>query len=86
MARGWESKGIESQQEDARRHVQPRRSLTEAERELLAKRTGLELALADTQAELQAACRPAHREMLRLRLEAIRSQLSGMAGGLDEGP
>jgi len=76
MARGWESKAIESQQEDARRHAQSGRPLTDAEREQLAKRTGLQLALARTQAELVAACRPAHREMLRLKLEAIRTQLS----------
>ncbi len=85
MARGWESKAIESQQEDARRQTRSRRPLTAAEREQLAKRTGLELALAGTQAELQAACRPAHREMLRLRFEAIRTQLSELDTNLGEG-
>lgn len=76
MARGWESKAVESQQEDAGQRAHARPPLTEAEREQLARRTGLELALAGTQAELAAACRPAHREMLRLKLEAIRAQLS----------
>lgn len=78
MARGWESKAIESQQEEAGRQVQSRRLLTPEEREQLSKRTGLELALAGTQAELAAACRPAHREMLRMKLEAIRAQLDSM--------
>jgi hypothetical protein len=85
MARGWESKAIESQQEDARRRTSSRRPLTEVEREQLARRTSLELALAGTQAELQAACRPAHREMLRLRLEAIRAQLSALDATTNEG-
>jgi hypothetical protein len=78
MARGWESKAIESQQEEATRQSRARRPLTEAEREQLARRTSLELALAGTQAELAAACQPAHREMLRLKLEAIRVQLSAL--------
>lgn len=76
MARGWESKSIESQQEDARRTSGSGRSLTAGERERLTKRTSLDLALASTQAELQGSCRPAHRDMLQLRLEAIRAQLS----------
>ncbi len=86
MARGWESKAIESQQEDARRQIPAQRPLTEAERAQAARRTSLELALAGSQAELQAACRPAHREMLRLRLEAIRAQLSELDGAPGEGP
>lgn len=78
MARGWESKSVESQQDDARRAAVPARMLSAEERERLARRKSLELALAGTQAELQAACRPAHRDMLRLRLEAIRAQLSAL--------
>jgi hypothetical protein len=38
----------------------------------------LELALAETQAQLIAACRPAHREMLQLRLAAIQAQLKDL--------
>ena len=78
MARGWESKSVESQQDDARRGAGAGRELTPEERERLIRRRGLELALAGTQAELQAACRPAHRDMLRLRLDAIRSQLADL--------
>jgi hypothetical protein len=78
MARGWESKSIESQQDDAGRRSGTGRELTAEERQRLASRTNLELALAGTQAELQAACRPAHRDMLRLRLEAIRAQLADL--------
>jgi hypothetical protein len=79
MARGWESKSIESQQEDARRTLVSGRPLTAGERDRLTKRTSLELALASTQAELQGSCRAAHRDMLQLRLEAIRAQLSALS-------
>jgi hypothetical protein len=75
MARGFESKSVESQQEEAQRHkvLKPELSLEAQQR--AARKTGLELALARTQAEMGAACRPAHREMLQLRLEAIQAQI-----------
>lgn len=78
MARGWESKAIESQQDEAERRAtrRPARSPEDLERD--SRRTGLELALAQTQAELGAACRPAHRDMLRLRLAAIQDELAAL--------
>ena len=72
----WESKAIESQQDDAGRKAAAAPALSPAEREIAGRRAGLEMALAQTQAEMTAACRPAHREMLKLRLEAIRAQLA----------
>lgn len=78
MARGWESKAIESQQDDAGRKAAGKPALTPEERARMQHRAGLELALADTQAQLVAACRPAHREMLQLRLAAIEAQLKGL--------
>jgi len=75
MARGWESKSIESQQDDAERKASTKPALTPVERDLAAQKGVLELALAQTQAEMGAACRPAHREMLTLRLGAIRDRL-----------
>jgi hypothetical protein len=78
MARGWESKSIESQQDDAGRRAQTGPALTAEERERKQQQAGLQLALAETQAQLTAACRPAHREMLRLRLEAIQAQLKDL--------
>ncbi|MEY4636654.1 MAG: hypothetical protein RJA55_2452 [Acidobacteriota bacterium] len=78
MARGWESKSVESQQDEAgrARSVQP--ALTPDERDRAQQKAGLQLALAETQAQLGAACRPAHREMLKLRLDAIRAQLGDL--------
>jgi hypothetical protein len=75
MARGWESKAIESQQDDARAARQPRRDLTSEERAAVQRRATVELAIANTQAEMQAACRPVHRDMLRLKLEALKAEL-----------
>ncbi|MGQ0735225.1 MAG: hypothetical protein ACT4QD_16430 [Acidobacteriota bacterium] len=75
MARGWESKSIESQQEDARAPRLKGRDLTAAERTRAAERATLELAIVCTAHELQAAYRPAHREMLRLRLDALKVAL-----------
>ena len=78
MARGWESKSIESQQDDAGRKPPAGPDLTAQQRERATAKTGLELALAQTQAEITGACRPAHREMLKLRLDAIRAKLEGL--------
>jgi hypothetical protein len=78
MARGWESKAIESQQDDAGRKVADRPALTAGQQARNQQTAGLQLALAETQGQMGAACRPAHREMLRLRLEAIQAQLKDL--------
>jgi len=75
MARGFESKSVESQQEEAQRSKTMKPALSEEEKARQSQKAGLELALAQTQAEMTAACRPAHREMLKLRLEAIQAQI-----------
>ena len=78
MARGWESKSIESQQDDARTAAVKRPVLSPAERERAERRMSLEMALTRAQAELQAACQPAYRDMLRLKLETLRAQLAAL--------
>ena len=78
MARGFESKSVESQQEEAQRLKTLKPALTADEQDRAARRAGLELALAQTQAEIGAACRPAHREMLTLRLAAIQAQMKDL--------
>ena len=80
MARGWESKAVESQQEDADRRPGPSEPvLSDEARARLQQRRTLELALAQTQAELGAACRAAHRDMLQQRLKAIRDAIEALA-------
>jgi hypothetical protein len=76
MARGWESKSIESQQEDAQAAKARKPALTPEERERAQKRETLRLAVARAQAELQAACQPAYRDMLRLKLQSLQDQLA----------
>ncbi len=78
MARGWESKAVESQQADAAQTKTGLPALSPAERDRLQQRRSLELALAQTQAELIAACRAAHRDMLQQRLKAIREALDAL--------
>ena len=78
MARGFESKSVEAQQEEAQRRKVLKPELSSEAQQRAARKAGLELAMARTQAEIVAACRPAHREMLKLRLEAIRAQIEGL--------
>lgn len=78
MARGFESKSVESQQEEAQRAKTLAPPMSADEQARAARRQGLELALAQTQAEMSAACRPAHREMLKLRLAAIQAQIEDL--------
>jgi hypothetical protein len=78
MARGFESKSVESQQEEAQRARTVRPAMSAQEQQRQARREGLELALAQTQSELTAACRPAHRDMLKLKLEAIQAQIQDL--------
>ena len=75
MARGFESKSVESQQEESQRTKTLRPALSTEDLARQSRKAGLELALAQTQSEMSAACRPAHREMLKLRLEAIQAQI-----------
>lgn len=78
MARGFESKSVESQQEEAQRSKTLRPALSVEDRARETRKAGLELALAQTQAEMSAACRPAHRDMLKLRLDAIQVQIKDL--------
>jgi len=77
MARGWESKSVESQQDTAQAQQTLKPELTADQRERAQRRATLELAIASTEADLQTACRPAHRDMLRLKLEALKAELGG---------
>lgn len=75
MARGWESKSVEAQQEEAARSRTNARPLTDAERLNVDRRRSLELARARASDDLTRATAPAHREMLERTLAAIEAQL-----------
>jgi hypothetical protein len=76
VARGWESKSVEAQQDAATttRIVGPHLSAEEMERQ----RARATLLLARTQAlgELQRACAPAHRGMLEQKIAALDRELA----------
>jgi len=78
MARGWESKNIESQQEEAGRQKQRGPALTPEEQARRAKRAQLELARTRATADLERATAPAHRRMLEQAIKALDDQLSSL--------
>ncbi len=75
MARGWESKAVEVQQDEAARATRAGRPETAEERERRMRRRTLELARARAVADLGRAATAAHREMLRLAIADLDEQL-----------
>jgi len=80
MARGWESKSVEEQQEAAARDRAARQAPapTAADQTKAQQREGLRLARARTLASLQGACQPRHRAMLEQQLAHLDAQLSAL--------
>jgi hypothetical protein len=64
MARGWESKSIEDQQQEAQRPKTAAPPIDPAQAARAAERATLQLARTRALADLQQACAPAHRAML----------------------
>ena len=64
MARGWESKSVESQQESAVQPPARKNVITPEEAARKAERATLSLARTRALADLQHACAAAHRSML----------------------
>lgn len=79
MARGWESKSVEAQQEEASRGRTAPPSLTDTQRLALERRRTLELARARARDDLSRATVPAHRKMLEQTLAAIETQLNELS-------
>src|SRR5262245_41285610 len=71
MARGWESKSVEAQQEAAANRPSAVTTVSEREVARRAERATLALARVRAQADLQHACAAVHRAMLE---QAIRSE------------
>src|ERR1700674_1931598 len=77
MARGWESKSVEQQQEEMsaqRKTVRPPTSPDEQQRNR--KREGLLLSRKRLSQQLQAAIKPRHRQILEQAIAELNSQLS----------
>ena len=75
MARGFESKSVADQQEEAQRGRERKDDAAPDPAKLARKRT-LELAHADVQRRLEAATSDGHREMLRRALAALDKDLA----------
>ena len=75
MARGFESKMVEFQQEEASRPRVAAPKLTGDEKARRNRRQGLELARSRAAADLARAPAPAHRKMLEQAIAALDDQL-----------
>lgn len=80
MARGWESKSVESQQAEAeaRRERAGNRALTDTDRERHARRMALNMSRTRVLQDLQTACHPHHRATLEQSLAFIDRELAAL--------
>ncbi|AMY11038.1 hypothetical protein LuPra_04282 [Luteitalea pratensis] len=78
MARGWESKSVEERQEAAaqQRVADAAPEVPEAEAERRREFVSLQLVRARVLADLQRACRPAHRGMLETALADVEARIA----------
>ena len=79
MARGWESKAIEAQQDEASRERVRRPQLTPEQKLIAERRATLELSRARAIADLGRATAPEHRRMLEQAVATIDEQLAQFA-------
>ena len=76
MARGWESKSVEAQQDEASRQPAKRPSLSPEQRAIEEKRRTLTLSRARAEADLSRATAPQHRKLLEHAIAALDQQLA----------
>jgi len=78
MARGWESKAVEAQQEAASQ-TQLREQISAAEAAKRTERMTLQLARTRAMADLQHACAPAHRAMLEQAIADLDQRIASLS-------
>jgi hypothetical protein len=76
MARGWESKSVEAQQDEASRERVRKPQLTPEQQAIAQRRTTLELTRARAIGDLERARAPHHRRMLEQAVATIDEQLA----------
>ena len=79
MARGWESKAVEDQQQDAPKRAAPTGAVDPAEAARRAERGTLQLARTRALADLQHACAPAHRAMLEAAIRDLDEKIRAIS-------
>jgi CHASE3 domain sensor protein len=75
MARGWESKSVESQLEDAASRAERSAALTREQREIAAKRSSLDLSRRRVLQELQTTRSAARRKSLEEALAFLEEEI-----------
>ena len=80
MARGWESKGVEAQQEAAVNARSKARKITAEDMARRAERATLSLARTRALADLQQACAAAHRAMLEQAIADLDKKIAALDG------
>ena len=76
MARGWESKSVEAQQDEASRRTTKRPSLSPEQRVVEETRRTLTLSRARAEGDLSRATAPQHRKLLEQAIAALDQQLA----------
>ena len=79
MARGWESKAVEDQQQDAEAAVTPAAAFDPVEAARRAERATLQLARTRALSDLQHACAPAHRAMLEAAIRDLDERIKKLS-------
>jgi len=80
MARGWESKSVESQRLDADAAREQRGPVTAEQRQRLQKRRGLELSRARVLHQLEETEAPVRRQALEAALAQLDADLAALDG------
>jgi hypothetical protein len=87
MARGWESKSVEQQQEEmSEQRKTVRAPISPEQQQRNRKREGLLLSRERLTQQLQAAGNPRHRQMLEQAIEELDGQLSSFEQVTDSTP
>jgi hypothetical protein len=76
VARGWESKSVELQQDDARASAEPKPRLTLEQKEIEARKEGLKLSRSRILEQIHATENPRYREILQQALAELEGQIS----------
>jgi hypothetical protein len=77
VARGWESKSVELQQNDARSSTgEPKRRLTPEQREIESRKEGLRLSRSRMLDQLHSAENPRYRKILEQALAVLDEQIT----------
>jgi hypothetical protein len=77
LARGWESKSVEQQQDEAASREGRHELLTPQQIAERQRRQGLELSRQRILQQLRVACNPRHRHMLEAALAELEEKLRG---------